>query len=432
MQRLAQLPPGTELTGETFNRIIDAINGAIIAGASAGLGGQRLSLGSAGSGLGKQPAFTVRVVNRGDHDIPTGGLCGFNDGRATRDEDFIRPPSLNIRRPQARHAGNFLIAKNPIRSGGLGEAFVDGACYCRVIRWWNSDLLDTVEVLGDKTYGLATVGGSADIVWEQRNEDGTHIIDEVHWAIVQFNRRRFIPYKNTGAYVIRLGDPAVPDIDDTGDSGLVDDLTAPAEYQVAKMASPQGATLRNDTGFVNVGGDVQPGEIGRCFLPFNRTGLIKTEDPYHAGNLVGPVAGRAQFTTRGDGLRVLARLAYHDGYDYAIVTESSTSAALMMVRITGGNTLASGQAGVKLVGTMTEVASLWDPDDPGIKEDGIGTAVLYRNGVSLGNVLVLNDGRAGITSGLVISWRLQSPATVRLPLAGDPTQSVLCYIPAAA
>jgi hypothetical protein len=185
---------------------------------------------------------------------------------------------------------------------------------------------------------------------------------------------------------------------------------------------------------VNLGGDVAAGELGRAGIPAERPFLVSLQDgDYDAQEAIGASNPTPEFTSDGGGYLLLARLGDHDGKHWGIArTVAGAAPPFKSLTIVGGNTLASGQAGVKLVGTMTEVASLWDPATDGPYEDGIGNAYLFVDGASQGKVLVLNDGRAGMASSLVTSWRCMAVASISLPLTGDPTQSVLVYIPAAA
>ncbi|MEY2855637.1 MAG: hypothetical protein RL030_2769 [Pseudomonadota bacterium] len=96
-----------------------------------------------------------------------------------------------------------------------------------------------------------------------------------------------------------------------------------------------------------------------------------------------------------------------------------------LIVIVGGNTLSSGQNGIKHVTTQTEVPSDYDPDVDTSYADGWGNAYLYVDGVLQDKkVLVLNDG--GLST-LVESWELTSPGPSYLPLAGGGGQFVTFY-----
>ena len=77
---------------------------------------------------------------------------------------------------------------------------------------------------------------------------------------------------------------------------------------------------------------------------------------------------------------------------------------LMMMTIIGGNTLTSGQAGIKRIATPTTCPADYDPNVTTSYADGWGNAYLYVAGQPVGNkVLVLNDGALGT---LVESWEV--------------------------
>jgi hypothetical protein len=101
------------------------------------------------------------------------------------------------------------------------------------------------------------------------------------------------------------------------------------------------------------------------------------------------------------------------------------------LQIIGGNTLDDAVTdGVKYVGTLTDVPSIYDPDVDTTFVDGIGRAALFIDGVlQSGNVLVLHDSSGGsiVDALFADDICLSSPATVSLPLSGDPTQSVTLY-----
>ena len=110
------------------------------------------------------------------------------------------------------------------------------------------------------------------------------------------------------------------------------------------------------------------------------------------------------------------------------------SSALYTLDIDRGNTLSDGSTlGIKWASPApTTVPSLYDPTVTSSFVDGIGRATLRINGVSQGLVLVAHYTGNGspltlaLRQGLVV---VSSPATVSLPLLGDPTQSVTLYVP---
>ncbi len=85
----------------------------------------------------------------------------------------------------------------------------------------------------------------------------------------------------------------------------------------------------------------------------------------------------------------------------------------LVLVIIGGNTLDSGQAGIKHVTTQTTCPADYDPDVDTSYADGWGNAYLYVDGVVQAHkVLVCNDGPF---STIVESWELLTPGPSVLP-----------------
>lgn len=93
---------------------------------------------------------------------------------------------------------------------------------------------------------------------------------------------------------------------------------------------------------------------------------------------------------------------------------------------------------LKSASAITEVPSVYDPNafaaTPGLFTaiTGIGRGKLYVNGVSQsGFVLVAHYASSPnlITYGILNGEFVESESTVTIPLTGDPTQSVTCYLP---
>lgn len=104
--------------------------------------------------------------------------------------------------------------------------------------------------------------------------------------------------------------------------------------------------------------------------------------------------------------------------------------------ITGGNTLATGQAGIKYQSSqVASVPSAYDPTVTSSFIDGIGRGDLYINGTLIGKVLVVCDSRqTAVTYDLLGGTdadRIDCPAaTVAIPIAGDPDgATVAAYVP---
>lgn len=118
------------------------------------------------------------------------------------------------------------------------------------------------------------------------------------------------------------------------------------------------------------------------------------------------------------------------------VVASGTSRTFR-ITITGGNTLATGQAGIKFSSSaITNVPTAYDPSVDTSFIDGIGRGTLFINGVSQGFVLVCNDG----SNGSAVNFDLQgvvgdadvinvTSATKSLTVGGDPNTTVTAYVP---
>jgi hypothetical protein len=108
-----------------------------------------------------------------------------------------------------------------------------------------------------------------------------------------------------------------------------------------------------------------------------------------------------------------------------IILPKPSQPSYQVIIVGGGNTLASGQAGIKQA-TLTQATQAWNPNMPGTYDDGIGYGVLYdSSGNNLGNVLILNNGQF-VSYSLVASWQGLVVGTVLLPVAGG--GNLLCYL----
>jgi hypothetical protein len=103
--------------------------------------------------------------------------------------------------------------------------------------------------------------------------------------------------------------------------------------------------------------------------------------------------------------------------------------------IVTGNTLATGQSGIKKTTTITNVPSAYDPTVTSSFIDGIGRGTLWINGVSQGLVLIVNDGGGGsnvnfdLVGGSDPDVCSPVAATVSLTVGGDPNVKVTAYRP---
>lgn len=117
-----------------------------------------------------------------------------------------------------------------------------------------------------------------------------------------------------------------------------------------------------------------------------------------------------------------------------IKTRGGSPTAQKWIKIDRGNTLNDGiTLGIKYVaGGVATVPSLYDPTVTSTFIDGIGRGTLYVNGTDSGLVLVVNANIFNVSiivQALFTNDRVQAITTVAIPLAGDPTQSVTCYVP---
>ncbi len=107
-------------------------------------------------------------------------------------------------------------------------------------------------------------------------------------------------------------------------------------------------------------------------------------------------------------------------------------AQLYTISVTGGNTLASGQAGIKYDVTADDaVPSAYDPNVTSSFIDGIGRGVLSIDGVAQsGFVLIANAGGGGITFALVgTDTVVVSSAPITIPITGGGGTTVSAYVP---
>ncbi|MBA3588513.1 hypothetical protein [Methylibium sp.] len=104
---------------------------------------------------------------------------------------------------------------------------------------------------------------------------------------------------------------------------------------------------------------------------------------------------------------------------------------LRTVSVTSGQTLTSGQTGVKYSSSaIASVPSAYDPAVTSTFIDGIGRGVLYVNGVvQTGYVLILNDSTTAIQRALVASDVIAVQDPVSIAVAGDPDGATVSAYP---
>ncbi len=109
---------------------------------------------------------------------------------------------------------------------------------------------------------------------------------------------------------------------------------------------------------------------------------------------------------------------------------ATPTSSLNFIRVVGGNTLTTGQAGVKYVYSLiATVPSLYDAAVDTSFIDGIGRGSLYAGGVYQGIVLFALDPSCTLNRALVVGDVFVVAATKAVPLASDATQSVTVWIP---
>ncbi len=103
---------------------------------------------------------------------------------------------------------------------------------------------------------------------------------------------------------------------------------------------------------------------------------------------------------------------------------------LMKLTVTGGNTLVSGETGIKFA-SVASVPSAYDPNVDTTFVDGIGRGTLRIDGVvQSGFVLIVNDGTGGINFALLANDLPVTVSTKSIAVAGDPNgATVTCYVP---
>ena len=78
---------------------------------------------------------------------------------------------------------------------------------------------------------------------------------------MRFNHRRYTRWTNTGDATVGLGDPITRDTDEDNGLGDGDGAQVVPRFDVLAMKSPVDQSPEADA-YVNVGGDVGPGEDG--------------------------------------------------------------------------------------------------------------------------------------------------------------------------
>lgn len=427
--RVPRVKRRQRLTAKILNKIIDQANAG--GNLTVGKGLIRRTL-PGGALIARDPvtellqeaAHEVLVVNADTVDIPALTPAGIVDSVATDDIDLMNHRTIRVRLPLAEDAGRMVIVQNRIKPGMAGLAWISGVCLVKLMRWFHAEVLQSAEIYAGESYAVATHGGSLDILWEQRDEEGDLILDEEHLAVVRFNHRQFALWQNEGTTTVPWGGAlVVPSTETNG-------LAAGDTFGALALRAPTG-TDSVLFSYANVGGPVLAGEYGRCT---SDEAMIRTKAEYNVRSRLGPEISQTTFSNSGFGWQVMANLGEAaDDLTYAVVRASPLPAA-MILTITGGNTLADAVTlGIKKVSTISSVPSAYDPNVDTTFIDGIGRGTLELDGVAQsGFVLIVNDGRLAspVTFALFATGRVACFAVSSILISGSATgASVTVYVP---
>jgi hypothetical protein len=111
---------------------------------------------------------------------------------------------------------------------------------------------------------------------------------------------------------------------------------------------------------------------------------------------------------------------------------AGSTSRLYTVSILSGNTLSTGQTGIKYSSSgISDVPSAYDPDVTSSFIDGVGRGTLFIDGVSqTSKVLIVNDLTGGaITFALLVGDIVVVRASRTLTVGGDPNTTVTAYSP---
>ncbi len=112
--------------------------------------------------------------------------------------------------------------------------------------------------------------------------------------------------------------------------------------------------------------------------------------------------------------------------DQRPVQTMKPSGDYLVVVIVGGNTLETGQPGVKYSASVGDLPSAYDPNVTSSFIDGVGRGTLYVNGVAqTGYVLVINDSNGTFLNDLVQTDRVWCSRAISAPVSGG--ASVTAY-----
>lgn len=439
MTLIKPLARGDKLTLALMQRIIDQANMIDRLQAGPGIEVKRgagtidLLLKEILSGF-TEPAFEVTVTNTGTTDISAYAPCGIVESIEKTEVNLLNGRSLAVRVPKAQDFGSCIIAQNRIlANGGGGKAWIGGICLVRLVRWFDSPMLNTCDCHADQKYALATIGGSWNILWEETQPGtGAALVasDTVnvneHWAIVQFNGATYFKWMNSGSTTV----PAFGAV--VSNTGISTGMTA---GYISGMSPVDVAA--NAASFVNLGGSVASGEYGICT---NRTAMALENAAVTAASTVGPESSKTTFTTGGSGWTQIASLGSFQSSEYGIIAPAGGAPSVVYVlnAIQGGSTIWSSGAnsisGIKY-DAATSILTVPNVDASvpaiGTFAVGLGRASLVGGGTVY--VAVRPDPGTGVVTGLVSHIPNNSVCLsftkVRIPLVTDSSVLVDVYVP---
>ena len=139
-------------------------------------------------------------------------------------------------------------------------------------------------------------------------------------------------------------------------------------------------------------------------------------------------ADSVQEFSSGSGHHVMANLGENADDDHYLIARSAPVSPYMAILIDQGNTLTSGQDGIKYQASVATVPSAYDPNVTSSFVDGIGRGTLYIDGVAQsGYVLVANTSSGLLSISLLTGDTIAVGGTVAIPISGGGGATVTAY-----
>jgi hypothetical protein len=136
----------------------------------------------------------VRVQNSSGSNVERFGVLGINGPAITPTQNSNEFQSRviidGITPTTASHTGKFVVCLEPIASGKIGKAYIDGACPAKVD--FNNANEELADVKNSNLVSLQGGAGTARVLWK---EAGTGVL----WAIILLNATRTARVKVTSA-----------------------------------------------------------------------------------------------------------------------------------------------------------------------------------------------------------------------------------------